>query len=120
MSARLPRRERAFCFRGEVCRGAALGAALLVCDVTAVTAFRGHACKIDPYARFLPQGRPLSPAQSHKTRGFFVLASPRYRLAMPDDNKLAPATRHDVETCLSLGLTSGRRLARNQAAEVTA
>jgi hypothetical protein len=38
---------------------------------------------------------------------------------MPDD-KLTPATRRDVEICLSLGLTSGRSLARNQAAEVTA
>jgi hypothetical protein len=39
---------------------------------------------------------------------------------MPDDSKLTPATRHDVEICLSLGLTSGRALARSQAAEVTA
>jgi hypothetical protein len=39
---------------------------------------------------------------------------------MPDDEKLTPATRRDVETCLSLGLTSGSSLARNQAAEVTA
>jgi hypothetical protein len=31
---------------------------------------------------------------------------------MPDDDKLTPATRHDVETRLSLGLTSGRALAR--------
>jgi hypothetical protein len=35
---------------------------------------------------------------------------------MPDP-KLTPATRHDVETCLSLALTSGRALARSQAAE---
>jgi hypothetical protein len=39
---------------------------------------------------------------------------------MPDDDKLTPATRRDVETCLSLSLTSGRQLARSQAAEVTA
>ena len=39
---------------------------------------------------------------------------------MSDDEKLTPATRNDVETCLSLGLTSGRALARSQAAEVTA
>jgi len=36
------------------------------------------------------------------------------------DDKLTPATRHDVETRLSLGLTSGRSYARSQAAEVTA
>lgn len=39
---------------------------------------------------------------------------------MPDDDKLTPAARRNVETCLSLGLTSGRALARSQAAEVTA
>jgi hypothetical protein len=38
---------------------------------------------------------------------------------MSDDN-LTPATRGDVETCLSLALTSGRSYARSQAAEVTA
>ena len=43
-----------------------------------------------------------------------------YVSLMPDDDKLTPATRQDVEICLSLGLTSGRSLARNQAAEVTA
>jgi hypothetical protein len=37
---------------------------------------------------------------------------------MPDE--LTLATRQDVEICLSLGLTSGRALARSQAAEVTA
>ena len=36
------------------------------------------------------------------------------------DDKLAPATRTDVEICLSLALTSGRSFARAQAAEVTA
>jgi hypothetical protein len=36
---------------------------------------------------------------------------------MPDDDKLSPATRRDVEICLSLALTSGRALARSQAAE---
>ena len=36
------------------------------------------------------------------------------------DDKLTPATRDDIETCLSLGLTSGRSYARSQAAEVTA
>jgi hypothetical protein len=35
---------------------------------------------------------------------------------MPDD-KRTPASRDDVETCLALALTSGRALARNQAAE---
>jgi hypothetical protein len=35
---------------------------------------------------------------------------------MPDE-KLTPATRHDVEICLSLALTSRRALARSQAAE---
>jgi hypothetical protein len=39
---------------------------------------------------------------------------------MPDDEKLSPASRRDVETCLSLGLTSGRAYQRSQAAEVTA
>ncbi len=39
---------------------------------------------------------------------------------MADDEKLTPATRHDIEICLSLGLTSGRGYARSQAAEVTA
>ena len=43
-----------------------------------------------------------------------------YVSLMPDDDKLTPATRQGVEICLSLGLTSGRSLARNQAAEVTA
>ena len=38
---------------------------------------------------------------------------------MSDDN-LTPATRGDVETCLSSALTSGRSYARSQAAEVTA
>ena len=36
------------------------------------------------------------------------------------DDKLTPATARDVEACLSLALTSGSSLARNQAAEVTA
>jgi hypothetical protein len=27
---------------------------------------------------------------------------------MPDDEKLTPANPRDIETCLSLGLTSGR------------
>jgi hypothetical protein len=40
---------------------------------------------------------------------------------MPDaEEKLTPATRSDLETCLSLALTRGRALARSQAAEVTA
>ncbi len=39
---------------------------------------------------------------------------------MPDDETLTPAARRDLEICLSLGLTSGRALARSQAAEVTA
>lgn len=39
---------------------------------------------------------------------------------MPDNEKLTPATRNDVEPCLSLGLTSGRARARSQAAEITA
>jgi hypothetical protein len=36
------------------------------------------------------------------------------------NDKPSPATRQDVEICLSMGLTSGRALARSQAAEVTA
>jgi hypothetical protein len=36
------------------------------------------------------------------------------------DDKLTPATRQDVEICLSIALTSGRRLAREQAAETMA
>ena len=36
---------------------------------------------------------------------------------MPDDEKLTPASRNDVEICLALALTSGRALARSQAAE---
>jgi hypothetical protein len=40
---------------------------------------------------------------------------------MPDaDDELTPATRGDIETCLSLGRTRGSSLARRQAAEVTA
>jgi hypothetical protein len=39
---------------------------------------------------------------------------------MHDDDKLTPATRQDVEICLSLGLTSGRAFERAQAAELTA
>ena len=40
---------------------------------------------------------------------------------MPGDaDKLTSADHRDVETCLSLGLTSGSRLARHQAAEVMA
>jgi hypothetical protein len=38
---------------------------------------------------------------------------------MPND-KLTPADSHDVEIALALALTSGRALARSQAAEVTA
>lgn len=38
----------------------------------------------------------------------------------PSDKTLSPATRRDIETCLSLALTSGSSLARNQAAEVSA
>jgi hypothetical protein len=33
---------------------------------------------------------------------------------------LTPASARDVEICLSMALTSGSSLARNQAAEVTA
>lgn len=36
------------------------------------------------------------------------------------DEKLTPASPREVEICLSLALTSGRSLARSQAAEVTA
>jgi hypothetical protein len=36
------------------------------------------------------------------------------------DDKFTPASPRDIETCLSLALTSGSSLARNQAAEVTA
>jgi hypothetical protein len=36
---------------------------------------------------------------------------------MPDDEKLSPASRRDVETSLALALTSGRALARSQSAE---
>ena len=39
---------------------------------------------------------------------------------MPDDDKLTPASRRDLEICLALGLTSGRGFERAQAAEVTA
>jgi hypothetical protein len=34
-----------------------------------------------------------------------------------NEEKLTLATRHDVEICLALALTSGRALARSQAAE---
>jgi hypothetical protein len=50
----------------------------------------------------------------------FVLVSfspSRYHSAMDD---LTPASARDVEICLSMALTSGSSLARNQAAEVTA
>jgi len=36
------------------------------------------------------------------------------------DDKLTPASPRDIETCLSLALTRGSSLARNQAAETTA
>jgi hypothetical protein len=36
---------------------------------------------------------------------------------MPDDQKLTPADPRDVETALALALTSGKALARSQAAE---
>jgi hypothetical protein len=36
------------------------------------------------------------------------------------DDNLTPASARDIETCLSLALTSGTALARAQAAEVTA
>jgi hypothetical protein len=40
---------------------------------------------------------------------------------MPDaDDELTPATRGDIETCLSLGRTRGSSLARRQAAELKA
>jgi hypothetical protein len=50
----------------------------------------------------------------------FVLSSfspSRYHSAMDD---LTPASARDVEICLSIALTRGSSLARNQAAEVTA
>jgi hypothetical protein len=53
----------------------------------------------------------------------FVLASFSklgYRLLMPDDEKLTPASPRDVETALALALTSGRSVQRAQAAEATA
>jgi hypothetical protein len=39
---------------------------------------------------------------------------------MPDDEKLTPADPRDIVTVLALGLTSGRQLARSQAAETMA
>jgi hypothetical protein len=40
---------------------------------------------------------------------------------MPDDDgKLSPADPRDIVTALALGLTSGRQLARSQAAETMA
>ena len=42
----------------------------------------------------------------------------RYLLRMPDlEEKLTPADPRDVETALALALTSGKALARSQAAE---
>jgi hypothetical protein len=38
----------------------------------------------------------------------------------PTDKTLTPDSARDVEICLSMALTSGSSLARNQAAEVTA
>jgi hypothetical protein len=49
-----------------------------------------------------------------------MFSTTSYRPPMSDDEKLTPASRRDVETCLSLGLTSGRAYQRSQAAEVTA
>ena len=49
-----------------------------------------------------------------------VFAPRRCYVLVPDADKLTPADPRDVETCLSLGLTSGSRLAKHQAAEVTA
>jgi len=77
-------------------------------------------CTRGPVARWFAVGD--SNHQQTGLRGPNVLASfqwVRYRARMPDD-KLTPASPRDVETCLSLGLTSGRSLARTQAAEVTA
>ena len=39
---------------------------------------------------------------------------------MPDDDKLSPADPREVVTALALGLTSGRQLAKYQAAETMA
>jgi|SRR5277367_674685 len=56
--------------------------------------------------------------------GPFVLASfsfLRYRERMPEaDDKLSPADPREILTALSLGLSSGRQLARYQAAEIMA
>jgi hypothetical protein len=51
----------------------------------------------------------------------FVLSSfsPTHDRPAMDDN-LTPASARDIEICLSLALTSGSSLARNQVAEVTA
>ena len=74
---------------------------------------------IPPGARLLFSPRLRPPLVG----GFsFLLRSHRSAIVpvMPDDDKLTPASSRDVEICLSLGLTSGRALARSQAAEVTA
>jgi hypothetical protein len=42
---------------------------------------------------------------------------PFYPVTMPDDETLTPADLHDLEIALALALTSGRALARSQAAE---
>jgi hypothetical protein len=72
------------------------------------------------------RARRFAPRSSLNPRGVLdadsVLASFLSLLYRPviSDDSLTPATRGDVETCLSLALTSGRSYARSQAAEVTA
>lgn len=72
--------------------------------------------------RAQPRADPLSAGLFSFEHVLASFSTKGYRAAMasPDHDNLSPASRHDVETCLSLGLTSGRALARSQAAEVTA
>lgn len=65
---------------------------------------------------FIPISTALSVIRiTLSTSVFASFSPPRYRPAMPDDDNLTPASARDVEICLSLALTSGSSLARNQA-----
>src|SRR3984885_302020 len=56
--------------------------------------------------------------EAYGSQGDWLSWDRTYLLRMPDaDENLTPADPHDVETSLALALTSGRAMARSQAAE---
>jgi hypothetical protein len=70
-----------------------------------------------------PRSSAANPAPAEPFASDLVLpplSSVRHGLPMLDADKLTPADPREVETCLSLGLTSGSRRARHQAAGVMA